>query len=40
VTETIADEANGLAVEAYREVGKPVLAPVGRVAGGLVNLVL
>ena len=38
--DTIAEQAKGVAVEAYKDVGKPVLAPVGRVAGGFVKLVL
>jgi hypothetical protein len=38
--ETIADEAKELSKEVYRDVGKPVLAPIGDVAGGLVRLVL
>lgn len=38
--ETVAGEGKGLVVEVYKDVGKPVLAPVGGLAGGLVKLVL
>lgn len=40
VTETIADEAKGLAVEVYKDVGKTTLGQVGHVVGGLAKLVL
>jgi hypothetical protein len=38
--ETIAEEARGLASKIYDDVGKPVLAPVGDLLGGLTKLVL
>jgi hypothetical protein len=40
VVGTAAAEAKGVLVEVYRDVGRPALAPVGHVVGGLVNLVL
>jgi hypothetical protein len=40
VTETIADEGKGLAVEVYRDVAKPSAKPVGDVLGRTVNLFL
>lgn len=38
--ETIADEARGVAVEVYKDVGKPVLRPIGYVAGSAVEVAL
>jgi len=40
VTETLADEAKGLAVEVYRDVLKPAMKPVGDVVGGTFKFVL
>jgi hypothetical protein len=38
--ETIADEVRGIAVEVYKDVGKPVLGPIGHVAGSAVEVAL
>ena len=40
VKATIADEAKAAAVEVYRDLAKPVVAPIGQVAGAAINFVL
>jgi Abortive infection alpha len=40
IKETIADEAKGIAVEVYKDVAKPVVAPIGETLGSVTRLVL